>query len=49
MQNELQAYVLMSGAEHARLRRFVDEHRAPLLERLPARGARPLAVQRRAR
>jgi hypothetical protein len=47
MQNELQAYVLMSGGETARLGRFVGEHRAPMLERLAARGVSPLAVQRR--
>jgi hypothetical protein len=47
MQNEFQAYVLMSGGERARLRRFVAAHRAPLLERLAARDQRPLEVQRR--
>lgn len=47
MQNELQAYVLMSGGERARLRRFIPEHRAPMLELLAARGVRPIAVQRR--
>jgi hypothetical protein len=47
MQNEFQAYVLMSGGERARLRRFVDEHRAPMLDLLAARGVRPIAVQRR--
>jgi hypothetical protein len=47
MQNEFQAYVLMSGGERARLKRFVAAHRGPLLERLAARGERPLAVQRR--
>jgi hypothetical protein len=47
MENEFQAYVLMSGGERARLRRFVDEHRAPMLELLAARGVAPIAVQRR--
>ena len=47
MQNEFQAYVLMSGGERAHLRRFVAEHRAPMLQALAARGVRPLAVERR--
>ena len=32
----------------ARLRRFVDEHRGPMLELLSARGVQPIAVERRA-
>jgi hypothetical protein len=48
MQNEFQAYVLMSGADRARLYGFLDEHRAAMLERLAARGVQPIAVQRRA-
>jgi hypothetical protein len=47
VRNELQAYVLMSGGERASLGRFVPVHRAPLLDRLAARGVAPLAVQRR--
>ena len=48
MQNEFQAYVLMSGAERARLARFVGAHRAPMLALLAARGVAPIAVERRA-
>jgi hypothetical protein len=47
MQNEFQAYVLMSGGERALLGHLVDAHRGPLLERLAARGLAPLAVERR--
>jgi hypothetical protein len=47
MANELQAYVLMSGAERSNLRDFLAEHRAPLLALLASRGVPPLAVQRR--
>jgi len=47
MANELQAYILMSGGESARLGGLVAAHRAPLLDRLAARGVRPLAVERR--
>jgi hypothetical protein len=48
MANEFQAYVLMSGAERSHLRELLAEHRAPLLQLLAARGAQPIAVQRRA-
>jgi hypothetical protein len=47
MQNEFQAYVLMSGGERARLGHFVDAHREPMLELLAARGVKPITVQRR--
>jgi hypothetical protein len=47
MRNEFQAYVLMSGAERARLARFVDAHRAPMIALLAARGAAPIIVERR--
>jgi len=48
MQNEFQAYVLMSGGERALLGHLVGDHRGPLLQRLAARGLAPLAVERRA-
>lgn len=48
MQNEFQAYILMSGAERSGLAGFLDEHRAPMLRLLAERGLAPLAVQRRA-
>jgi hypothetical protein len=47
MRNELQAYMLMSGAEAAHLRSLVATHRAPLLARLAARGLTPIQVERR--
>lgn len=47
IQNEFQAYVLMSGAGRARLRAFIQAHREPMLEQLAARGVAPLEVQRR--
>jgi hypothetical protein len=47
MQNEFQAYVLMSGGERASLRHLIPAHREPLLELLGERGVLPIAVQRR--
>ena len=47
MRNELQAYMLMSGAESAHLRRLVGTHRAPLLAQLAASGLAPIQVERR--
>jgi hypothetical protein len=46
MQNELQAYALMSGGERTRFRALLV-HREPLLGRLRERGIQPIAVQRR--
>jgi hypothetical protein len=47
IQNELQAYVLMSGAERSRFSTLL-EHRAPLAKLLADRGITPVAVERRA-
>lgn len=46
MQNEMQAYALMSGGERTRFRALVS-HREALLRRLGERGIRPIAVQQR--
>jgi len=46
MQNELQAYALMSGAETSRFSSLVV-HREPLQKALADRGIIPIAVQRR--
>ncbi len=47
MRNELQAYMLMSGAETAHLRWLVGKHRAALLAKLAASGVTPIQVERR--
>jgi hypothetical protein len=46
--NELQAYVLMSGAERSRFATLVEPHGPALARLLAARGLAPIAVQRRA-
>ena len=46
MQNELQAYALMSGAARTRFAQLV-EHREPLVKLLAARGITPIVVERR--
>jgi hypothetical protein len=46
--NELQAYVLMSGAEQSRFATLVDPHGPALARLLATRGVAPIAVQRRA-
>ncbi|HEY5934646.1 MAG TPA: hypothetical protein VIU61_08425 [Kofleriaceae bacterium] len=46
MQNEMQAYALMSGGERTRFRALLA-HRDALLRRLAERGLRPIAVQQR--
>jgi hypothetical protein len=47
MANELQAYVLMSGAERSRFSALVDPHGPALGRLLGSRGIAPVAVQRR--
>ena len=46
MQNEMQAYALMSGGERTRFRALLG-HRDALLRLLAERGIRPIAVQQR--
>jgi hypothetical protein len=47
MQNELQAYALMSGGDRSRFNTVARPHRAPLVERLAKRGVTPIVVERR--
>lgn len=47
MENELQAYVLMSGAERSRYASLIDPHGPALAKLLASRGLAPIAVQRR--
>jgi len=46
MQNELQAYALMSGGERTRFRALLV-HREPLRRKLRERGIQPIAVEGR--